>query len=136
MKSGWIIIYQAHMNFQGKGCVGVNKKKNAICLASAILLGTTASIAAPFDLLNSEDSSKNYSFNEFLNSGKNFNYVVTNMKRYVITAPNGEFYSASEVSDAMNNGANDFTEAIKNLDPIEKPEPNPEAKEFKVIGIE
>lgn len=106
----------------------------AIFTCVAILISGTLATAAPLDLLHSSDSSNNYKFTDFLKSRSSFNYVVSNMEKYVIESPNGGFYKAKEVNDAIEAGASDFTDAIKNLNPIEKPQV--ESKEFEVIEIE
>jgi|GEM_PF-4165588 len=108
----------------------MNKKIFSLVLASSMAFSSVTSFAAPLDLKHKTDSTKDYAFTEFLNNSANFNYVASNMNKYIIQALNGEFYNVDEVNSAIEAGAKDFTEAIKDLTPVK-----PEEEELKVVEV-
>lgn len=111
----------------------MNKKLFSLILALMIVFSSVASFAAPLDLINKVDSTKDYSFTQFLNNSANFNYVAGNMGEYLIKAPNGNLYNVDEVNAALTAGAKDFAEAIAGLTPVEEPSGELEVVEVSAI---
>lgn len=106
------------------------KRILSLTIVLALLLGTvTTAFAADLDLINQADSTKNFSWNEFVRVSANLRYVGENMKDYLIEYK-GESYNAEEVDAAIKAGAKNFDEAIKDLEPVDKP-----AEGLKVVEV-
>ena len=108
------------------------QKKLVLAISFAMVLSSSISFASPTDLTHKEISTRNYKFTEFTKDREKFLYVGQNMAKYLIEAFDGKLYEAKEVNQAMENGATDFKEAVKNLSPAQ----DTSNEEFKVTEIE
>lgn len=101
----------------------MSKKVVSLVLVMTLVLSSMATaFAAPFDLINIKDSSKNYGWDEFVDETDNFDYVGGNLGDYVIESLDGDKYVATEVDNALNAGAESFNDAIEGLTPYVEPQ--------------
>lgn len=93
----------------------MKKRFLAILLVLALILSSTLiAFAAPYDLTYSADSTKNYTFFEFIDRPDVFDFVATHLADYQIEAEDGNKYNASEINDRTMSGMT-FTQAVASL---------------------
>ena len=114
----------------------MNKRILSILLVLTMVLGSaTVALAAPYDLVHRMDSAKTYSMIRFAKEPAVFKNVVGEIENYLIKAEDGKLYVAEEVNEALEAGAENFEEAVKDLEPVEIEEPSEDLEVVEVSAI-
>lgn len=93
----------------------MKKKVLAIFITLTLILNSSVIVfAAPFDLTYSADNTKNYTFNQFIDSPSVFDFVASNLAGYEIEGLDGIKYSAQEINNRTMLGM-DFVQAVASI---------------------
>lgn len=79
-----------------------------------ILSSTSIVLAAPFDLTYNADNTKNYTFNQFIDSPAIFDFVAAHLAGYEIEGLDGTKYNAEQINNKTMMGMT-FVEAVAAL---------------------
>lgn len=96
-----------------------NKSIIAYILTTILLLFVpVSSYAKPFDIYHKKDETKDTDFISFADDIYIFYEVALNLGSYYIESRDGKSYLTKEVDDELKDGAQNFIDAIKNLEPF------------------
>ncbi|MDY0236308.1 MAG: hypothetical protein RBR71_09780, partial [Gudongella sp.] len=93
----------------------MEKRVTVILLVLTLILSSTSIVlAAPFDLTYSADSTKNYTFNQFIDRPDVFDFVAANLVGYEIEGLDGLKYNAQEINNRTSMGMT-FVQAVASI---------------------